>query len=126
METAIPPYTWDFDTFNFRRDKFRNASQRPFDDIVQCMAMIDAYMQTASRRFADNVSQLICLIFLHGFAKGVRQSLVEQLGLVDPKDDVDFDQLVVEDEYIGNQRERLLAKRKCFVDSFNELDKFIS
>lgn len=136
METQLPPYTWDTNNYNNSRRLFRASQEtlvnskdpalliHPIDDIADVMAMTHAYMEVSSKRFVDTVPQLVDLMFLHGLTKELRKMLVEQLGLVDPKENVDLDGLMVEDKHIRNDRDRLLAKQECLEKSLEELERF--
>lgn len=85
--------------------------------------MVQTYLKIASTRFADSVPQVVDLVFLHKFTETLQDHLVEELGLVDPKVEVDLNALVVEDKEIVKKRDELIAKKECFLMSLDELGK---
>ncbi|RUS26006.1 P-loop containing nucleoside triphosphate hydrolase protein [Jimgerdemannia flammicorona] len=126
METKLSPFTWNHDHLIYHRDYFRNpTANQNVDGIRDLTAMVRAYIMVAHKRFTDNVPLSIDLIFLREFTEQLHESLVDQLGIVNPKDEVNVEMLMEEDEGILAERKSLWAKHECFMKAFDELDRII-
>ncbi|PPR05458.1 hypothetical protein CVT24_008227 [Panaeolus cyanescens] len=99
------------------------TSTDPMESVLDIMAAVRAYFQVAYRRFADYIPMGIDFTLVKGVERGLRDELINGLGIEGPDGNQILQSLASEDPDITRRRRELMDKLKRLEAAKEELSK---